>query len=63
MGRIRLLHGSIVGFDGKGVWFRTLEGHKSMTLLNRARQDGCGQPCIMIVEDEDEKDREFGNDD
>lgn len=62
MGKIRILHGSIVGFDGKGVWFRTLEGHKSMTLLNRARQDGCGQPCIMFVE-EDEKDRESSNDD
>jgi len=47
---IELIHGSIVGFDGRGCWFRTLKGKKSMSLLHRARQDGCGQPCIMEVE-------------
>lgn len=27
---------------------------KVMTLLNRGRNDGCGQPCIMIYEELDQ---------
>jgi hypothetical protein len=49
------ISGSIVGFDGK-VWFRPLKSDKCMTLLNRARQDGCGQPCIMEYQEYEESD-------
>lgn len=50
--KVGIAHGSIVGFDG-GVHFRLIKG-KVMTLLNRGRNDGCGQPCIMIYEELDQ---------
>lgn len=43
---MRFAHGSIVGFD-HSVQFRVLKGDKFMSLLNRARNDGCGQPCLL----------------
>lgn len=45
--------GSIIGFDGV-VQFRVSDlknTGKCVTLLNRARNDGCGQPCILMYEE------------
>jgi len=45
--------GTITGWDGM-VQFSlrgTENNGKCITLLNRARNDGCGQPCILIFEE------------
>ena len=45
--------GTITGWDGM-VQFSLRDmnnNNKCVTLLNRARNDGCGQPCILIYEE------------
>lgn len=45
--------GTITGWDGMVQFsLRGIENNgKCITLLNRARNDGCDQPCILIFEE------------